>query len=144
MPYNSRVRWRDERSGRFRRPLDYEKNEYWKVDTLFRGLANFSFKSAERMAQVAANDFADALVEYARKNAPWQDRTGDARAGLQSAVTLYNNSLEVDLYHTVEYGLWLEVRWGGRYAIIIPTVETMGPRLLEMWRGMFGEIIYYD
>lgn len=139
MPYNDR--FRDERSGRFRRPHAPEKNKYFRVDTLSRGIANFAFKTSNGMAGIA-NDFADELVNYAQRNAPWNDRTGDAREGLQSAVTLYNESLEIELYHTISYGLWLEIRWGGRYAIIIPTVESLGPHLLAKMDGLLGEIQY--
>jgi hypothetical protein len=136
-------RFRDNRTGRWRKPLAWEKNRFFQVDTLSKGLANFAFKSANGMAEIA-NDFADDLVAYAQRNAPWNDRTNDAREGLQSAVTLYNDSLEIDLYHTVEYGIWLEVRWGGKYAIIIPTIETMGPKLFDGMNNLFGEIIYYE
>jgi len=143
MAFGDRVNFRDNRSGRFRKALPYEKNRFYKIDTLSKGMASFMFKSADGMAEIA-NDFADALVKYAQNNAPWKDRTTDARLGLQSAVTLENNSLEIDLYHTVEYGVWLEVRWGGKYAIILPTIETMGPRLFKAMNNIFGEIIYYE
>lgn len=137
------AQFRDQRTGRWRRPLPYEKNKFFTIDTLSRGLASFAFKSMDRMGEVS-NDFADELVDYARSHAPWNDRTGDARLGLESAVLLTDDSLLVELYHTVEYGIWLEVRWGGRYAIIIPTIETLGPRIFERMQGMFGDIIYYD
>ena len=143
MAYGDRLNFRDERTGRFRRPQPYEKNRYFKVDTLSRGLANFMFKTQNGMAEIA-NEFADELLQYAQDHAPWQDQTGDARAGLQTAAVLRNESLEVELYHTVEYGIWLEVRWGGKYAIIIPSVEAMGTKLLQKMDGLIGEITYYD
>lgn len=133
----------DKRTGRFRKAAPYEKNRFFKIDTLSRGLANFTFKSADQMIEYA-NEFADELRQYAQDNAPWQDRTGDARVGLDTAVIMDNQTLEIQLYHTVEYGIWLEIRWGGQYAIIIPTIETMGPRLFDKMNNMFGEITYYD
>jgi len=33
------------------------------------------------------------------------------------------------VYHTMPYGLWLEVRWSGRYAIIGPTMLHIAPQL---------------
>jgi hypothetical protein len=51
--------------------------------------------------------------------------------------------MTLTLQHTVEYGIWLEIRWGGRYAIIVPTIEQLGPEIYEEMRGMCGEIIYY-
>lgn len=142
MPYG-KARYRDLRTGRFRRPQPWERNPHYEVDTLSEGIANFAFKTANGMADIAG-EFAEELLEYARKNAPWDDRTGDARAGLDYEVSLRNESLEVALFHTVSYGLWLEIRWGGRYAIIIPTVEAMGPRLFDRMNNMLSEIVYYD
>lgn len=135
--------FKDTRTGRFRKAAPYEKNKYFTIDTLSRGIANFAFKTANSFAH-EANGFADHLVEYARANAPWTDQTGDARSGLQSGVTLDNESLEIELYHTVEYGIWLEVRWGGKYAIIIPTVEAIGPQLLAKFDNTLSEIVYYE
>lgn len=143
MAYGQRILFRDKRSGRFRKAQYYEKNRYFQVDTLSAGLANFQFKTADKMAEYA-NAFADELLDYARKNAPWSDITGDARAGLQAAVTLEDKSLEIDLYHTISYGLWLEIRWGGKFAIIIPTAEQKGSELFSRMSNMLGEIIYYD
>lgn len=67
----------------------------------------------------------------ARRNAPWKDRTGNARNGL---FAQYSGSLdrhEIRLYHTVPYGIWLEVRWEGKYAIIVPTIQQEGARIMQ-------------
>lgn len=143
MPFNDRANFRDLRTGQWRKARPYEKNRHFRIDTLSRGLASFVFKTMDSMAD-KANEFADELVQYAKDNAPWEDRSGDARAGLDSAVTASNGELEIDLYHTVDYGIWLEVRWGGRYAIIIPTIERMGPKLYARMNGILGDIIYYE
>ena len=142
MAWNNKHNFRDRRTGRFRKAASWEKNNFFKVDTLSRGLANFTFKTLDQMAGDASS-FAEEMLDYARKNAPWTDRTGEARAGLDTAVAIDNDTLEVFLFHTAEYGQWLEVRWGGKYAIIIPTVETMGIRLLAKMNNTLGEIIYY-
>ena len=36
-----------------------------------------------------------------------------------------NDHFTIFLGHgaNVHYGIWLEVRWGGRFAIIVPTIE---------------------
>jgi len=67
---------------------------------------------------------------YARENAPWTDRTSNARNGLfatHDKVPMVVHRLIV--YHTMPYGLWLEVRWSGRYAIIGPTLFHTAPQL---------------
>lgn len=67
-----------------------------------------------------------------RANAPWEDRTGDARDGLGWSLDESLTAPTVYLFHSVSYGVWLEVRWSGKYAIIVPTIEEFGPELIRM------------
>lgn len=71
--------------------------------------------------------FAKRVQDYARENAPWENRTGDARQGLVAKAEQRLWTYTITLSHTVNYGIWLEVRWDGKYAIILPTLEHMGP-----------------
>lgn len=77
----------------------------------------------EELVEQAARE----VEEYARSNAPWSDRSGEARRGLTAEAETQGQQLRIVLYHTVEYGIWLETRWNGQYAIIVPTIEHMGP-----------------
>lgn len=86
-------------------------------------------------------ELAQEVEEYAKTNAPWDDRSGEARQGLTAEVVdggLFRNSIV--LYHTVDYGIWLEVRWNGRYAIIVPTIEHFGPIVMGSLGSVFGRI----
>lgn len=86
--------------------------------------------------------FAQQVEDYAKENAPWEDRTGEAREGLTAKGEQRLTKYTITLFHTVEYGLWLEVRWSGKYAIIRPTLEVMGPRLMaELATAGLGGII---
>ena len=67
-----------------------------------------------------------------RKSAPWTDRTGNARNGLRAIPVHDSGTHAIVLAHGVSYGIWLEVRWDGRYAIIMPAVERFAPRMLEL------------
>lgn len=71
-----------------------------------------------------------AAASYARANAPWTDRTGNARQGLKAKhekTPMVEHALII--YHSMPYGIWLEVRWSGRYAIIGPTMFHIAPLL---------------
>lgn len=74
--------------------------------------------------RAGAEQLAEEITLYAQKWAPWEDQTGDARAGLEAHV-LQNNREEVSivLAHGVDYGVYLENDHGGVYAIILPTME---------------------
>jgi hypothetical protein len=80
----------------------------------------------------AAEQLAEDMLEYAETNAPWTDQTGDARGHLQAAVTWSDKDhFTIFLGHgeDIAYGVWLEVRWGGKYAIIVPTIMAFAPQL---------------
>jgi len=115
----------------------------WGVDTLWDGLDNFTEKTKKKLEE-KVRDFAPKLAEYAKANAPWEDRTGLARTGLQSQPIITNTSFGISLFHTMDYGIWLEIRWGGLYAIILPTIETLGPELMNELSDILSGIIYYD
>lgn len=74
-------------------------------------------------AEAIALEIAPHILDYAKSNAPWHDITGAAREGLDIEVDEDNDEVTITLYHTVDYGLWLEVIQAGRYATIMPTLE---------------------
>ena len=72
--------------------------------------------------------YAEITEQSAKDNAPWNDRTGQAREGLVAEGLIDGHDAIIALGHTVDYGLWLEVRWSGRYAIVMPTLEEIAPQ----------------
>lgn len=75
------------------------------------------------------------MLEWAKENAPWADRTGDARAGLDVDVTDTAREIVVSLFHTVDYGKWLELIKNGEYAIIMPALEKFGEEIKKRIEG---------
>ena len=69
---------------------------------------------------------------WMRTNATWTDQTGNARNGLFAQVQTATNQVAIVLYHSVPYGIWLEVRWSGRYAIINPAIQYWGPKYFAL------------
>jgi hypothetical protein len=62
-----------------------------------------------------------------QSNAPWNDRTGAARAGLQSTVGITGKgSVTLTARHTVPYGGYLETGTSrmAAYPIIRPALEA--------------------
>lgn len=72
-------------------------------------------------------------LAFARQNAPWTDRTSNARNGLFTEVFADRSRGVYSLVvaHGVPYGIWLEVRFSGRFAIIRPTVQHEGPLVMD-------------
>lgn len=101
--------------------------------------------------------------DEARQNAPWEDRTGNARGGIFYAVDGFGlgevagqvdpgaralmretsveaggpDRLVITVAHTVFYGQYLELSHGGRYAIIMSTIERRLPRLERQLKDIF-------
>ncbi len=85
------------------------------------------------MAQVQERciRLAQDILNYAKQNAPWADRTGDARRMLDVDVSESGGAVYIQLYHQVDYGLWLEVIQSGRFAILMPTLERFAGTMIE-------------
>jgi len=90
----------------------------------------------KNMEKVAINRVAPMMENYAKQNAPWTDRTGEARRQLAAKYTRTDEStFTVTLSHGVHYGYWLEYKDSGRYAILRPTLNTLFPDIVEEYRG---------
>lgn len=76
-------------------------------------------------------DYGATLAEQqARTNAPWTDRTGNARNGLFAVAVDEDPTFLLVLYHTMPYGVYLEAAHSGRFAIIMPTLEAIRSAVL--------------
>lgn len=83
-----------------------------------------------------ADKLAKDIQTYAKDNAPWQDQSGDARDLLLAEVQqTRSDEYAIILSHGVEYGLYLENRNGGEFAIIVPTMQRFAS---ELGTRMFG------
>jgi len=113
-----------------------------------------------KAAVVAVAQFIGAKTEsYAKANAPWTDRTANARQGLFYAVdaegggevsgsaNLGGQESEaigvakdvVGLYvsHSMTYGKYLELCNAGKYAVVMRTMEAHYGELMQMLKAKF-------
>ena len=108
------------------------------ADDMIRRLQEYNNRIVWAVKQVALY-FQAVFEEYARREAKWQDRTGNARAGLHSYITeLSQDTVRLWLSHSVHYGLFLEVRWAGRFGIIWETIQRHLEPIRQMLQGVFG------
>lgn len=112
----------------------------WKDTSLFDGLENGDKEVSD--AVMAVLEYKAPQVEaYMKQNAPWQDQTGNARQGLRAeAYDLGGSQKGIILYGQVPYQIWLEVKYSGRYAIIVPTIQVMGPEVMKSLEGILGKV----
>ena len=67
------------------------------------------------------------IEDYMKVNAPWVDRTSNARQTLNVRARELKDTTVIDLAHGMTYGIYLELANAGRYAIINPTLDKYAP-----------------
>jgi hypothetical protein len=107
-----------------------QKSFSFNADTLVKNL-DLLPQRMERVIIAAIEYHATRGEAALRKGARWTDRTSNARNGLFTATSHSRTKHTITFYHSVPYGIWLEVRWAGRYAIIMPTVRSEGALLMK-------------
>lgn len=95
---------------------------------------------ARRAAWITAQTMAPEVENYMKLNAPWTDRTGNARNGLAARPFREGSTIGIDLFGQVDYQIWLETRWEGKFAIIQPTVDAMGPAVMKRYERLMDRM----
>lgn len=98
----------------------------------------------DRQALEAMRKLSEDMEKYAKPNAPWRDRTGDARKLLKGYYGAYNQGKGKRYYaaikHGVPYGIWLEVRFSGRWGIVWRTLEAFKGRAGQYLRDALNKV----
>lgn len=131
-------------------------------DVIAKGLEDYGQRAMVAI-QAAANYWGQDIQNQARQEARWEDRTGAARGGLFFAVDGFGMSpitgevtaeakaemsdvavesgsadtLIITLGHTVFYGKYLELSNGGRYAVVMSTMESNLSMLERLVKDIF-------
>jgi hypothetical protein len=113
----------------------------WDVDpvTLWAGAMGDYHRDVDlALFQVAQLTAAEAEA-WMKTNAPWKDQTGNARQGLYATPEHVADMLSVvELGHGVYYGLVLEYKNRGQYAIVWPAYDHWGPIMMDRLRYLFS------
>lgn len=88
--------------------------------------------------QTIARVFAFKMQSYAQANRVWTDRTGVARATLRGFAVAAATGVVITLAHGASYGIHLELKNSGRFAIIMRTMEAHYGPLMAAIRQMIG------
>jgi hypothetical protein len=112
----------------------------WTSDNLSTNLRNATPR-IEAAVWSATQYQAMRSENYMRQNARWTDRTSNARNGLQAIPERAGKgSYRITLTHGVPYGIWLEVRWSGKYGIIPESVRQGGSELMLLLGAVFRAV----
>lgn len=102
------------------------------TDSMTGGIAAASVAFRGHVEEEVLHTAIEALA-FAKEQAPWEDRTGDARAGLDTDVSWEGDEVVWSMFHSVPYGIWLETIQNGRFSVIMPTLELFAP---EVGKGL--------
>lgn len=113
----------------------------WENDELFEQSREVNTR-IDGMISTVVEFYSSQAEQYMRQNARWTDQTGNARNGLaaEASHVPFRYHL-ITLSHGVAYGIWLEVRFGGRYQILTRTQQVIGPQVLDMIGRQWGRAV---
>jgi len=92
-----------------------------------------------RGVKAIVDRWAPEIENWMKQNAPWTDRTGNARQTLHTEVEeVVDEMVEIIMAHGVYYGIYLELCNAGRYAIINPALDHFAPKIWQDVRRMLS------
>lgn len=80
------------------------------------------------------------MEAYAKPNAPWTDRTGNARLRLHGGYERTEDEIKVVISHGVDYGIWLELAHEKRFAILPETLNETSPEIIRGFQGLMDKV----
>lgn len=103
----------------------------WDVEPerVFGELAQAYVDEIDTAVLQLANRYAPEIAAWMKENAPWTDRTGNARQTLDSEVYELTETVVIAFGHGVDYGIFLEEANAGRFAIVTPAIDYFAPKI---------------
>lgn len=71
------------------------------------------------------------MEAYAKSNRPWTDRSSSARNRLTGQSQNIGTKVRCSISHGVGYGIYLEMCNEGRYRVLKPTIDAIGPKAIK-------------
>lgn len=113
----------------------------WSVtpEQAFGDLADDYNTAVNNAVYALAQRYEPEIEAWMKSNASWTDRTGNARQTLhaKAAQDLAYDLVAIFFRHGMEYGKYLELSNGGRYAIIGPALDHFGPKIWADVQALF-------
>ena len=99
-----------------------------------------NFKEVEKKVKAAIGLYADTAAKRmegeAKINAPWTDRTGNARNSIRGDFDWQGSKAVITLSGNMDYSVWLELAHGKKYAILKPTIDKNTPEILRGYQRL--------
>lgn len=99
---------------------------------LFKGLAEMELK-IQQGTRLYAETAGTKMINDAKSNAPWTDRTGNSRQTMDTEVISKVRSMEIRLRGNTPNFKYLELCHEKRNAILWPTIQKWSGQVLSGW-----------
>lgn len=99
---------------------------------LLKGLSEMELK-AQIATQLYAETSATKMVNDAKDNAPWTDRTGNSRQTIDHSITNAGKKVTINLRGNTPHFKYLEFCHEKKHAILWPTIQKWSGKVLEGW-----------
>lgn len=109
-------------------------------DQISANLGKMSQKVGTAVLMYAATQ-ASQIQAYMVTNHKWTNRTFMAEKTMSAIVSRPDeNTIRITLAYGVNYGIWLELANEKNYAIIQPTLNVYGPRVINDMNNLMAKI----
>lgn len=110
------------------------------INTTIRGLHETESRM-KRALEIIADVASKKMADWAKDNKLWEDRTTNATQGLQGkAYWEDDKNLVTAIYHSVDYGIWLELAMNRKYAILEKAIEEGKDDLIRQYKRIVGDL----
>ena len=111
----------------------------WDTKSVLNRLNSMQQKTRASL-EIIADSAAKAMERYAKSNARWTDRTGNARQRLQGNTRWDETALIAAISHNVDYGMWLELCNEKKYAILEEALNSQAQNLLDAYQRFLNQL----
>lgn len=108
----------------------------WTNETLQRNLGAFDDRVQSKLGQTTEY-FALRVETTAKTQAPWTDRTTNARSSLAAVARVEKGKFSIVLHHGMWYGVYLEIIADGKWGIVAKTVREQAPEFTRLMTKVF-------
>ena len=107
------------------------------MDNLIDGLRNIE-KKVKTGSMLYATTAGTKMETYAKKNAPWTDRTSNSRQTIDHNEIMEGNKITIQLRGNTPHFKYLELAMEKRWAILWPTIQKHQAEILKGWSMVFN------
>ena len=106
------------------------------IDGILKGLTVLDTRAMESSKIYYGEVAGEKMVNYAKSNAKWIDRTGNSRQTIDKKITSSIYSTTIELRGNTPQFKYLELCNEKKYAILWPTIQRFQDEVLKGWAKM--------